>query len=122
MARPASKRTSSKTLFFPVAGRKETSMKRPPIIDLVLFVAPSSGVRARFKSGRATIHVDGVWRNGRPHPLLTLEVALSRRKCLDFLCQVVVHEGLSLLARLKIMEGMDIAEKSASRPASPLPR
>ena len=84
-------------IFEPVAGLKERS-EAAPIIDLVDLV-----VKSAIKSKASDIHVE------------PLEKGVLIRHRLDGLLKEVmdlpkwVHEGL--IARLKIMAGMDIAEK-----------
>jgi type IV pilus assembly protein PilB len=84
-------------VFEPVAGLKERS-EAAPIIDLVDLV-----VRSAIKSKASDIHVE------------PMEKGVLIRHRLDGLLKEVmdlpkwVHEGL--IARLKIMAGMDIAEK-----------
>jgi type IV pilus assembly protein PilB len=84
-------------IFEPVAGLKERS-EAAPIIDLVDLV-----VRSAIKSKASDIHVE------------PMEKGVLIRHRLDGLLKEVmdlpkwVHEGL--IARLKIMAGMDIAEK-----------
>jgi type IV pilus assembly protein PilB len=84
-------------VFEPVAGLKERS-ETAPIIDLVDLV-----VKSAIKSKASDIHVE------------PLEKGVLIRHRLDGLLKEVmdlpkwVHEGL--IARLKIMAGMDIAEK-----------
>jgi len=85
------------SVFEPVAGLKERS-ESAPIIDLVDLV-----VKSAIKSKASDIHVE------------PMEKAVLIRHRLDGLLKEVmdlpkwVHEGL--IARLKIMAGMDIAEK-----------
>jgi type IV pilus assembly protein PilB len=84
-------------IFEPVAGLKERS-EAAPIIDLVDLV-----VKSAIKSKASDIHVE------------PMEKGVLIRHRLDGLLKEVmdlpkwVHEGL--IARLKIMAGMDIAEK-----------
>ncbi len=84
-------------VFEPVAGLKESS-EAAPIIDLVDLV-----VKSAIKSKASDVHVE------------PMEKAVLIRHRLDGLLKEVmelpkwVHEGL--IARLKIMAGMDIAEK-----------
>ena len=84
-------------VFEPVAGLKERS-EAAPIIDLVDLV-----VKSAIKSKASDIHVE------------PMEKGVLIRHRLDGLLKEVmdlpkwVHEGL--IARLKIMAGMDIAEK-----------
>ena len=84
-------------VFEPVAGLKESS-EAAPIIDLVDLV-----VKSAIKSKASDIHVE------------PMEKGVLIRHRLDGLLKEVmdlpkwVHEGL--IARLKIMAGMDIAEK-----------
>ena len=84
-------------VFEPVAGLKESS-ESAPIIDLVDLV-----VRSAIKSKASDVHVE------------PMEKGVLIRHRLDGLLKEVmdlpkwVHEGL--IARLKIMAGMDIAEK-----------
>ena len=84
-------------VFEPVAGLKERS-EAAPIIDLVDLV-----VRSAIKSKASDVHVE------------PMEKGVLIRHRLDGLLKEVmdlpkwVHEGL--IARLKIMAGMDIAEK-----------
>jgi type IV pilus assembly protein PilB len=83
--------------FEPVAGLKERS-EAAPIIDLVDLV-----VKSAVKAGASDVHVE------------PMEKGVLIRHRLDGLLKEVmdlpkwVHEGL--IARLKIMSGMDIAEK-----------
>jgi type IV pilus assembly protein PilB len=83
--------------FEPVAGLKERS-EAAPIIDLVDLV-----VKSAIKAGASDVHVE------------PMEKGVLIRHRLDGLLKEVmdlpkwVHEGL--IARLKIMAGMDIAEK-----------
>jgi type II secretory ATPase GspE/PulE/Tfp pilus assembly ATPase PilB-like protein len=83
--------------FEPVAGLKESS-EAAPIIDLVDLV-----VKSAVKAGASDVHVE------------PMEKGVLIRHRLDGLLKEVmdlpkwVHEGL--IARLKIMSGMDIAEK-----------
>jgi type IV pilus assembly protein PilB len=85
------------SVFEPVAGLKERS-ESAPIIDLVDLV-----VKSAIKSKASDIHVE------------PMEKGVLIRHRLDGLLKEVmdlpkwVHEGL--IARLKIMAGMDIAEK-----------
>src|SRR5206468_1039018 len=84
-------------IFEPVAGLKERS-EAAPIIDLVDLV-----VKSAIKAKASDIHVE------------PMEKGVLIRHRLDGLLKEVmdlpkwVHEGL--IARLKIMAGMDIAEK-----------
>src|SRR6185503_6854103 len=84
-------------VFEPVAGLKERS-EAAPIIDLVDLV-----VKSAIKSKASDVHVE------------PMEKGVLIRHRLDGLLKEVmdlpkwVHEGL--IARLKIMAGMDIAEK-----------
>ena len=88
---------SEEEVFEPVAGLKERS-EAAPIIDLVDLV-----VRSAIKSKASDVHVE------------PMEKGVLIRHRLDGLLKEVmdlpkwVHEGL--IARLKIMAGMDIAEK-----------
>jgi type IV pilus assembly protein PilB len=90
-------RRPEEEVFEPVAGLKERS-EAAPIIDLVDLV-----VKSAIKSKASDIHVE------------PLEKGVLIRHRLDGLLKEVmdlpkwVHEGL--IARLKIMAGMDIAEK-----------
>ncbi|MBI4484428.1 MAG: Flp pilus assembly complex ATPase component TadA [Acidobacteria bacterium] len=90
-------RRTEEEVFEPVAGLKERS-EAAPIIDLVDLV-----VRSAIKSKASDIHVE------------PMEKGVLIRHRLDGLLKEVmdlpkwVHEGL--IARLKIMAGMDIAEK-----------
>ena len=83
--------------FEPIAGLKERS-EAAPIIDLVDLV-----VKSAIKAGACDVHVE------------PMEKGVLIRHRLDGLLKEVmdlpkwVHEGL--IARLKIMAGMDIAEK-----------
>jgi type II secretory ATPase GspE/PulE/Tfp pilus assembly ATPase PilB-like protein len=83
--------------YEPVAGLKERS-EAAPIIDLVDLV-----VKSAIKAGASDVHVE------------PMEKSVLIRHRLDGLLKEVmdlpkwVHEGL--IARLKIMAGMDIAEK-----------
>ena len=83
--------------FEPVAGLKERS-EAAPIVDLVDLV-----VKSAIKAGASDVHVE------------PMEKGVLIRHRLDGLLKEVmdlpkwVHEGL--IARLKIMAGMDIAEK-----------
>ena len=83
--------------FEPIAGLKERS-EAAPIIDLVDLV-----VRSAIKAGASDVHVE------------PMEKGVLIRHRLDGMLKEVmdlpkwVHEGL--IARLKIMAGMDIAEK-----------
>ncbi len=83
--------------FEPIAGLKERS-EAAPIIDLVDLV-----VKSAIKAGASDVHVE------------PMEKGVLIRHRLDGLLKEVmdlpkwVHEGL--IARLKIMAGMDIAEK-----------
>ena len=89
-------RRSEDEIFEPVAGLKESS-EAAPIIDLVDLV-----VKSAIKSKASDIHVE------------PMEKGVLVRHRLDGLLKEVmdlpkwVHEGL--IARLKIMAGMDIAE------------
>src|SRR5438105_7280469 len=90
-------RRAEEEVFEPVAGLKERS-EAAPIIDLVDLV-----VKSAIKSRASDIHVE------------PMEKGVLIRHRLDGLLKEVmdlpkwVHEGL--VARLKIMAGMDIAEK-----------
>jgi type IV pilus assembly protein PilB len=90
-------RRTEEEVFEPVAGIKESS-EAAPIIDLVDLV-----VKSAIKSKASDIHVE------------PMEKGVLIRHRLDGLLKEVmdlpkwVHEGL--IARLKIMAGMDIAEK-----------
>src|SRR5207248_2218299 len=90
-------RRAEEEVFEPVAGLKERS-EAAPIIDLVDLV-----VKSAIKSRASDIHVE------------PMEKGVLIRHRLDGLLKEVmdlpkwVHEGL--IARLKIMAGMDIAEK-----------
>src|SRR5436853_642133 len=90
-------RRPEEEVFEPVAGLKERS-EAAPIIDLVDLV-----VKSAIKSKASDIHVE------------PMEKGVLIRHRLDGLLKEVmdlpkwVHEGL--IARLKIMAGMDIAEK-----------
>jgi type II secretory ATPase GspE/PulE/Tfp pilus assembly ATPase PilB-like protein len=90
-------RRSEEEIFEPVAGLKERS-EAAPIIDLVDLV-----VKSAIKAKASDIHVE------------PMEKGVLIRHRLDGLLKEVmdlpkwVHEGL--IARLKIMAGMDIAEK-----------
>ena len=90
-------RRAEEEVFEPVAGIKERS-EAAPIIDLVDLV-----VKSAIKSKASDIHVE------------PMEKGVLIRHRLDGLLKEVmdlpkwVHEGL--IARLKIMAGMDIAEK-----------
>ena len=90
-------RRSEEEVFEPVAGLKERS-EAAPIIDLVDLV-----VKSAIKSKASDVHVE------------PMEKGVLIRHRLDGLLKEVmdlpkwVHEGL--IARLKIMAGMDIAEK-----------
>jgi type IV pilus assembly protein PilB len=90
-------RRAEEDVFEPVAGIKERS-EAAPIIDLVDLV-----VKSAIKSKASDIHVE------------PMEKGVLIRHRLDGLLKEVmdlpkwVHEGL--IARLKIMAGMDIAEK-----------
>ena len=90
-------RRTEEDVFEPVAGLKERS-EAAPIIDLVDLV-----VKSAIKSKASDIHVE------------PMEKGVLIRHRLDGLLKEVmdlpkwVHEGL--IARLKIMAGMDIAEK-----------
>jgi type IV pilus assembly protein PilB len=90
-------RRAEEEVFEPVAGLKERS-EAAPIIDLVDLV-----VKSAIKSKASDVHVE------------PMEKGVLVRHRLDGLLKEVmdlpkwVHEGL--IARLKIMAGMDIAEK-----------
>jgi type IV pilus assembly protein PilB len=90
-------RRAEEEVFEPIAGLKESS-EAAPIIDLVDLV-----VKSAIKSKASDIHVE------------PMEKGVLVRHRLDGLLKEVmdlpkwVHEGL--IARLKIMAGMDIAEK-----------
>ena len=90
-------RRTEEEVFEPVAGLRESS-EAAPIVDLVDLV-----VRSAIKSKASDIHVE------------PMEKGVLIRHRLDGLLKEVmdlpkwVHEGL--IARLKIMAGMDIAEK-----------
>ena len=90
-------RRAEEDVFEPVAGLKERS-EAAPIIDLVDLV-----VKSAIKSRASDIHIE------------PMEKGVLIRHRLDGLLKEVmdlpkwVHEGL--IARLKIMAGMDIAEK-----------
>ncbi len=90
-------RRTEEEIFEPVAGLKESS-EAAPIIDLVDLV-----VKSAIKSKASDVHVE------------PMEKGVLVRHRLDGLLKEVmdlpkwVHEGL--IARLKIMAGMDIAEK-----------
>ena len=90
-------RRTEEEIFEPAAGLKESS-EAAPIIDLVDLV-----VKSAIKSKASDIHVE------------PMEKGVLVRHRLDGLLKEVmdlpkwVHEGL--IARLKIMAGMDIAEK-----------
>ena len=90
-------RRSEDEIFEPVAGLKDSS-EAAPIIDLVDLV-----VKSAIKSKASDIHIE------------PMEKGVLVRHRLDGLLKEVmdlpkwVHEGL--IARLKIMAGMDIAEK-----------
>jgi type IV pilus assembly protein PilB len=90
-------RRTEEDVFEPVAGLKERS-EAAPIIDLVDLV-----VKSAIKSKASDVHVE------------PMEKGVLIRHRLDGLLKEVmdlpkwVHEGL--IARLKIMAGMDIAEK-----------
>jgi type IV pilus assembly protein PilB len=90
-------RRSDEDIFEPVTGLKESS-EAAPIVDLVNLV-----VRSAIKSKASDIHVE------------PMEKGVLIRHRLDGLLKEVmdlpkwVHEGV--IARLKIMAGMDIAEK-----------
>jgi type IV pilus assembly protein PilB len=90
-------RRPDEDVFEPIAGLKESS-EAAPIVDLVDLV-----VRSAIKSKASDIHVE------------PMEKGVLIRHRLDGLLKEVmdlpkwVHEGL--IARLKIMAGMDIAEK-----------
>ena len=104
-ARPAREERASESLMRrgdddggePIAGLKERS-EAAPIIDLVDLV-----VKSAIKAGASDVHVE------------PMEKGVLIRHRLDGLLKEVmdlpkwVHEGL--IARLKIMAGMDIAEK-----------
>jgi len=96
-AETALARRVEEEIFEPVAGLKERS-EAAPIIDLVDLV-----VKSAIKSKASDIHVE------------PMEKGVLIRHRLDGLLKEVmdlpkwVHEGL--IARLKIMAGMDIAEK-----------
>jgi len=91
------RRSSDEEVFEPVAGLKERS-ETAPIVDLVDLV-----VRSAIRSHASDVHIE------------PLEKGVLVRHRLDGLLKEVmdlpkwVHEGL--IARLKIMAGMDIAEK-----------
>jgi type IV pilus assembly protein PilB len=91
------RRTTEEEVFEPVSGLKERS-EAAPIIDLVDLV-----VKSAIKSKASDVHVE------------PMEKGVLIRHRLDGLLKEVmdlpkwVHEGL--IARLKIMAGMDIAEK-----------
>ena len=91
------RRTEDDGGFEPIAGLKERS-EAAPIIDLVDLV-----VKSAIKAGASDVHVE------------PMEKGVLIRHRLDGLLKEVmdlpkwVHEGL--IARLKIMAGMDIAEK-----------
>jgi type IV pilus assembly protein PilB len=91
------RRLSDEDVFEPVAGLKERS-ETAPIVDLVDLV-----VRSAIRSHASDVHIE------------PLEKGVLVRHRLDGLLKEVmdlpkwVHEGL--IARLKIMGGMDIAEK-----------
>ena len=91
------RRSTDEEVFEPVAGLKERS-ETAPIIDLVDLV-----VRSAIRSHASDVHIE------------PLEKGVLVRHRLDGLLKEVmdlpkwVHEGL--IARLKIMAGMDIAEK-----------
>ena len=90
-------RRAEEEVFEPIAGLKESS-EAAPIIDLVDLL-----VRSAIKSKASDVHVE------------PMEKGVLIRHRLDGLLKEVmdlpkwVHEGL--IARLKIMAGMDIAEK-----------
>jgi type IV pilus assembly protein PilB len=90
-------RRTEEEVFEPVAGLKEKS-ETAPIVDLVDLV-----VRSAIRSHASDVHIE------------PLEKGVLVRHRLDGLLKEVmdlpkwVHEGL--IARLKIMAGMDIAEK-----------
>ena len=90
-------RRAEEEVFEPIAGLKESS-EAAPIIDLVDLV-----VKSAIKSKASDVHVE------------PMEKGVLVRHRLDGLLKEVmdlpkwVHEGL--IARLKIMAGMDIAEK-----------
>jgi type IV pilus assembly protein PilB len=96
-AETALARRPEESVFEPVAGLKERS-ESAPIIDLVDLV-----VKSAIKSKASDVHVE------------PMEKGVLIRHRLDGLLKEVmdlpkwVHEGL--IARLKIMAGMDIAEK-----------
>ncbi len=96
-AETALARRSEDDVFEPIAGLKERS-EAAPIIDLVDLV-----VKSAIKSKASDVHVE------------PMEKGVLIRHRLDGLLKEVmdlpkwVHEGL--IARLKIMAGMDIAEK-----------
>ncbi|MSO29932.1 MAG: type II/IV secretion system protein [Acidobacteria bacterium] len=90
-------RRGEEEIFEPIAGLKESS-EAAPIIDLVDLV-----VRSAIKSKASDIHVEPMGKG-----------VLIRHRLDGLLKEVMdlpkwVHEGL--IARLKIMAGMDIAEK-----------
>jgi len=91
------RRAADEEVFEPVAGLKESS-ETAPIIDLVDLV-----IRSAIRSHASDVHIE------------PLEKGVLVRHRLDGLLKEVmdlpkwVHEGL--IARLKIMAGMDIAEK-----------
>ena len=91
------RRVTEDEVFEPVAGLKERS-ETAPIVDLVDLV-----VRSAIRSHASDVHIE------------PLEKGVLVRHRLDGLLKEVmdlpkwVHEGL--IARLKIMAGMDIAEK-----------
>jgi type IV pilus assembly protein PilB len=91
------RRVADDEVFEPVAGLKERS-ETAPIVDLVDLV-----VRSAIRSHASDVHIE------------PLEKGVLVRHRLDGLLKEVmdlpkwVHEGL--IARLKIMAGMDIAEK-----------
>jgi len=90
-------RRAEEDVFEPIAGLKEKS-ETAPIVDLVDLI-----VRSAIRSHASDVHIE------------PLEKAVLVRHRLDGLLKEVmdlpkwVHEGL--IARLKIMGGMDIAEK-----------
>ena len=97
VAETALVRRAEEEIFEPTAGSKESS-EAAPIIDLVDLV-----VKSAIKSKASDVHVE------------PMEKGVLIRHRLDGLLKEVmdlpkwVHEGL--IARLKIMAGMDIAEK-----------
>jgi type IV pilus assembly protein PilB len=90
--------TQETDVFAPIAGLKDSSSEAAPIIDLVDLVLKSA-----VKSAASDIHVE------------PMEKGVLVRHRLDGILKEVmdlpkwVHEGL--IARMKIMAGMDIAEK-----------